>query len=161
MAIERDAYEVLQVHPGADARVVEAAYRVLASIYDPNGYEDQASPQRMAELDEAYASVRTAERRAAYDQLRKRQEVMEAALATPSHPFGVASNPASGDTPSSALDFGRYEGWTIAQLAQHDPDYLRWLSRHSSGIRYRREIDEALRKGSSAGGHAGRRTPGG
>jgi DnaJ-class molecular chaperone len=159
MAIERDAYEVLQVHPGADPRVVEAAYRVLASIYDPVSDEDQASQQRMAELEEAYASVRTVERRAAYDQQRKRQEVMEAALATPYHPFGMASSPASGDTASSVLDFGRYEGWTIAQLAQHDPDYLRWLSRHSSGIRYRRQIDDALRKGTSAGGHApGRRT---
>jgi curved DNA-binding protein CbpA len=158
MAIERDAYEVLQVHPRAHPRVVEAAYLVLASIYDPGGGEAQASQQRMAELEEAYASVRTAERRALYDQQRKRHEVMEAALATPYHPFAVGSSPAGGDTASGVLDFGRYEGWTIAQLAQHDPDYLRWLSRHSSGIRYRRQIDEALRKGSHPAGQApGRR----
>jgi curved DNA-binding protein CbpA len=158
MAIERDAYEVLHVHPRAHPLVVEAAYRVLASIYRSDSADAQSSQQRMAELEEAYASVSTAEGRALYDQHRKRQEVMEAALATPYHPFAVASSPAAGDTASGLLDFGRYEGWTIAQLAQHDPDYLRWLSRHSSGIRYRRQIDEALRKGSHSAGQApGRR----
>jgi curved DNA-binding protein CbpA len=154
MAIERDAYDVLQVQPRAHPLVVEAAYQVLASIYHSDDDEDRASQQRMAELEEAYASVRTAERRAAYDQQRKRQEVMEAALATPYHPLAAPSRPAGGDTASGVLDFGRYEGWTISQLAQHDPDYLRWLSRHSSGIRFRRQIDDALRKGSSPAGHA-------
>ena len=42
------------------------------------------------------------------------------------------------------LTFGRYEGWTIDDLARHDPDYLRWLRRHSSGLRYRTQIDKAL-----------------
>jgi curved DNA-binding protein CbpA len=148
MAIEPDAYEVLQVHPRAHPLVIEAAYLVLASIYNPDSDEAQESRPRMAELDEAYASVRTPERRALYDQQRKRREVMDAALATPYHPFATP-DPAGSDT-RGVVDFGRYEGWTIAQLAQHDPDYLRWLSRHSSGIRYRRQIEEALRKGSSA-----------
>jgi hypothetical protein len=43
------------------------------------------------------------------------------------------------------LDFGRYAGWTLAELAAHDADYLRWLSRHSAGIRYRRAILRLLR----------------
>jgi len=34
------------------------------------------------------------------------------------------------------LDFGRYAGWSLGDLARHDPNYLRWLSRHSSGNRY-------------------------
>ena len=38
------------------------------------------------------------------------------------------------------IDFGRYAGWTLADLVRADPDYLRWLSRHSSGIRYRAAI---------------------
>ena len=149
MAIERDAYEVMQVHPGAHPLVVEAAYRVLASIYQSDGAEASASRQLMAELDDAYASLRTPERRALYDQQRIRREVMEAALATPYHPF-AAQSPPGGDAASGLVDFGRYQGWTIVQLAQHDPDYLRWLSRHSSGIRYRRQIEAALGKGSSA-----------
>ena len=43
------------------------------------------------------------------------------------------------------LDFGRYHGWTIWQIARTDPDYLRWLARHSSGLRYRRAIGEQLK----------------
>jgi hypothetical protein len=38
------------------------------------------------------------------------------------------------------LTFGRYAGWSLRDLARRDPEYLLWLSRHSSGIRYRTEI---------------------
>jgi hypothetical protein len=44
----------------------------------------------------------------------------------------------------AVLDFGRYLGWRITDLARHDPDYLRWLSRHSSGIRFRNAIARVL-----------------
>jgi hypothetical protein len=43
-------------------------------------------------------------------------------------------------SPGSVLAFGRYTGWSLRDLARQDPDYLLWLSRHSSGIRYRTEI---------------------
>ena len=48
-------------------------------------------------------------------------------------------------------------GWSSAatragalrDLARQDPDYLRWLSRHASGLRYRTEIYQILgRQGS-------------
>lgn len=45
---------------------------------------------------------------------------------------------------SPRLDFGRYQGWTLADLARTDPDYLRWLRRHSSGLRFRSEINRLL-----------------
>ena len=32
----------------------------------------------------------------------------------------------------------------MKDLAKHDPDYLRWLSRHSSGVRYRNLITQLL-----------------
>jgi hypothetical protein len=41
---------------------------------------------------------------------------------------------------ASRLDFGHHAGRTIAELALIDPDYLRWLARHPSGVRYRAEI---------------------
>jgi hypothetical protein len=44
------------------------------------------------------------------------------------------------------LDFGRYAGWSIRALAQKDPDYLRWLARHSSGIRFRSEIARIIKE---------------
>ncbi len=37
MTAERDAYEVLQVHPRAEQQVIQAAYRVLAALYHPDG----------------------------------------------------------------------------------------------------------------------------
>ncbi len=64
-------------------------------------------------------------------------------------PFRRA-RPSSGP-PSSELDFGRYAGWTLRDLARHDPDYLRWLSRHSSGLRYRSEILRLLPESAGVG----------
>jgi hypothetical protein len=57
--------------------------------------------------------------------------------------------PGHGDVPASSfdpthLDFGHYAGRTIEELATVDPDYLRWLSRHPSGTRYRAEIHRVL-----------------
>ena len=45
---------------------------------------------------------------------------------------------------STTLDFGHHAGRTIAELAESDPDYLRWLARHPSGVRYRAEINRVL-----------------
>jgi hypothetical protein len=45
---------------------------------------------------------------------------------------------------STTLDFGHHAGRTIAELAEADPDYLRWLARHPSGVRYRSEIARVL-----------------
>jgi len=42
------------------------------------------------------------------------------------------------------IDFGEYAGWRIADVARIDPQYLRWLSRHSAGVRYRSAIAEVL-----------------
>jgi hypothetical protein len=91
----------------------------------------------MAALNAAYEAVRTPDRRQAYDATRKQQ----AFTVVPPSPATGARTRRNPDE----IDFGRYQGWTIAQLAREDPDYLRWLSRHSSGIRYRQGIEEALR----------------
>ena len=53
---------------------------------------------------------------------------------------------------STRLDFGHHAGRTISELADADPDYLRWLARHPSGVRYRSEIARVL---DSAVPHAG------
>lgn len=45
---------------------------------------------------------------------------------------------------ATRLDFGHHAGRTIAELAESDPDYLHWLARHPSGIRYRAEITRVL-----------------
>jgi hypothetical protein len=58
-------------------------------------------------------------------------------------PVGPGVDAGSSFNPG-VLDFGHYAGRTIAELADDDPDYLRWLERHPSGVRYRAEIQRVL-----------------
>lgn len=136
-----DAYRVLQVDPSAEGIVIQAAYRVLARRFHPDG--DRPDPNRMAELNRAYALLRDPEARRRYDTKR----TMLRAQPIPVAPSGGrvdAWTPRRTTIEPAILDFGRYAGWNIGDLARHDPDYLRWLSRHSSGIRFREAIARAL-----------------
>ncbi len=134
-----DPYEVLQVRPDAHAAVVQAAFRALAALRHPDADASAEATARMAELNIAYAMVRTPEGRSVYEQARV------AAAARPAAPLAAAVPPPPNANRSSAtVDFGRYTGWSIADLARRDPDYLQWLSRHSSGICYRAEIVRVL-----------------
>jgi len=45
---------------------------------------------------------------------------------------------------ATRIDFGHHAGRTISELAETDPDYLHWLARHPSGVRYRAEIARVL-----------------
>lgn len=56
----------------------------------------------------------------------------------------VGPGRASSSFDPTRLDFGHYAGRTIEELAAADPDYLRWLERHPSGVRYRAEIRRVL-----------------
>lgn len=143
---EFDAYRTLQVDPHAETFVVEAAYRALARHYHPDGEApDQA---QMAAINRAYALLRTPTDRSRYDSERTRP-VGPGPVVAPPAPFDpwARKDPvaaASQDAGSSVLGFGRYAGWSLRELARQDPDYLRWLARHSSGFRYRSEINELM-----------------
>lgn len=143
MTLDRDAYEVLQVHPKADQLIIQAAYRILAAKYHPDRDSSPLATRRMMELNAAYAAVRTRDLREVYDKQRQQQQSVVQAAIVP--PYAPAGRSAQSDAPDT-IDFGRYAGWSIDQLARHDPEYLRWLSRHSSGIRFRRRIEAALAK---------------
>jgi len=141
MTLTRDAYEVLEVHPRAHQEVIQAAFRALAALYHPDRDASDANTRRMAELNAAYARIRTVDLRELYDRERKLQR-----QAQPPIQQGYAAQAPDDDPAKRPLDFGRYAGYTIAQLARVDPDYLRWLSRHSAGARFRHEIDLQLQK---------------
>jgi hypothetical protein len=148
VAAERDAYEVLEVDPKAHPVVLRAAHHALASLYHPDLDQSGSSTPRMAELNQAWEKVRTPERRELYDRQRAAGQPAPAApIITPQGPTPPAARPT--DAGSASLDFGRYRGWTLAQLAREDPEYLQWLSRHSSGLRYRSEIEHLLREQST------------
>jgi curved DNA-binding protein CbpA len=134
-----DPYAVLQVVPTCEPEVVHAAFRALALKYHPDRDPSRRAERRMAELNRAYDLLRDDRQRARYDRSRRVTiSGVSVAVSSPS----VA--PMRSREPGSVLTFGRYTGWGLRDLARHDPDYLLWLSRHSSGIRYRTEIYSIL-----------------
>jgi len=136
-----DAYRVLQVDPSAEQIVIQAAYRVLARRFHPDGY--QPDVHRMAELNRAYGLLRDPETRRRYDLKRTMLHAQPIAVTSTGGRVD-AWTPRRTPPEPALLDFGRYAGWRISDLARHDPDYLRWLSRHSSGLRFREAIARAL-----------------
>ena len=146
---DRDPYKVLQVDPEADPVVVTAAYRALARRLHPDKDISGVAEVRMAELNRAYHVLRDPVRRREHDaRARAAQQVPVGPGADGSGPPGRGRFDVRTGTPDdpaeATLDFGRYTGWTLRALARQDPDYLRWLSRHSSGIRFRRAILQLL-----------------
>ena len=146
MAIEREAHEVLGVSRDADWPAVRRAYRSLARRFHPDG----AAPDcgRMAEINEAYEHL---ERQRRHPQAHR---VPVGPGASGSWAATTSASPAEGgllsrmaaarDVGSPVIDFGQYAGWRIVDVAAHDPRYLLWLSRHSSGVRYRAAISRVL-----------------
>ncbi|MGK2852157.1 MAG: hypothetical protein ACSLFN_14785, partial [Candidatus Limnocylindrales bacterium] len=62
-----------------------------------------------------------------------------------------AAGPPPGNPSGSLLNFGRYNGWSLGEIARADLEYIEWLDRTPIGRPYRDEIDGLLRR-------AGRRT---
>jgi curved DNA-binding protein CbpA len=63
-----------------------------------------------------------------------------ATMRSPDHagpPPGRASGP--------VLNFGRYAGWSLGEIARADLEYLEWLDRMPIGRPYQSELDEILR----------------
>jgi curved DNA-binding protein CbpA len=59
--------------------------------------------------------------------------------------FG-ASGPPPGRPSGTVLNFGRYAGWSLGEVARKDIEYIEWLDRAPIGRNYRAEIDAILRK---------------
>lgn len=64
---KRDYYEILGVPRTASAEDLKSAFRKLARQYHPDVNKDADAEERFKELNEAYAVLSDAERRAAYD----------------------------------------------------------------------------------------------
>lgn len=140
-----DLYRILHVHPSAHPAVIQAAYHALARMLHPDqtatgGHDD------MALVNRAYAILRDPEKRRAYDRYRSGASAASTSSGTSTNGTPGTRAPASGPTSRerNVLPHGRYAGWSLEQLVRHDPDYLRWLSRHTSGLRFRSEITRLL-----------------
>lgn len=161
---EGNAHAVLRVHPDAGWREVRQAYWALARRYHPDGTEPDAA--RMAAINAAYEELERECRRPSRGTGRgvpvgpgfsatwaSRSTAGDGPQPMAAPDLGPlmrrVADAQYGDTP--VIDFGQYAGWRIADVARHDPAYLRWLSRHSSGLRYRSAISRVLGGDQSVG----------
>ncbi len=56
-----------------------------------------------------------------------------------------AAGPPPGRPSGTVLNFGRYAGWSLGEVARHDIEYIEWLDRAPIGRNYRAELDGILR----------------
>ena len=56
-----------------------------------------------------------------------------------------AAGPPPGNPSGSVLNFGRYNGWSLSEIARRDLEYIEWLDRTPIGRNYREEVDAILR----------------
>jgi len=97
----------------------------------------------MADLNWAYSQVRDLAARQMYE--RDRMVTPPRTAAEPrSH--GAPLPGVDDDATQATLDFGRYQGWKLGDVARRDVDYLIWLRRHASGARFRPAIDRLVRE---------------
>jgi len=158
-----DLYQLLQVDPAADHAVIRAAYRVLAAKHHPDVGGDA---EQMAALNGAWSVLSDSVARSAYDRDRRVRvsgDRWDAFAGTYASTTATATATATSTprTPSqgTVLEFGRYAGWSIPEVARADPDYLEWLVRTPNGRRYRTEIQDLLHPSAVATASAPRPRP--
>jgi curved DNA-binding protein CbpA len=142
-----DPYSVLQVDRCADAAVIRAAFRALARKYHP---DFGGNGRRMIAVNDAWAVLGNERRRAAYDAASRSHDAQRPIVVAGHGPAGLERQPvpgrkgATGGESGSILDFGRYAGWSLDNLAHHDPEYLQWLERTQIGRPFAAEISMLL-----------------
>jgi curved DNA-binding protein CbpA len=143
-----DHYRTLQVDPSADVDVIQAAYRVLARRFHPDLAGDDTVMKR---INAAWEILGNKERRTAYDRSRTGGGAQAQAPIVTSEP---ATRPTSSDHAGppqgrpfgTVLTYGRYEGWSLGQVALVDPEFLEWMRSVPGGRYLRPEIDAILKE---------------
>jgi curved DNA-binding protein CbpA len=159
-----DLYRVMQVDPAADPDIIKAAYRVLARKLHPDLTGDESGMKR---LNTAWDVLRDPKKRETYDAER---EAVAAATAGPpasrSSALGGSvqaktlvddhAGPPPGNAYGPVVTFGRYEGWSIGEIARVDKPFLEWLKGVQAGRHLTHQISELLREINGSTGTAAR-----
>ncbi|MFZ5853174.1 MAG: DnaJ domain-containing protein [Chloroflexota bacterium] len=155
MADEFNPYKVLQVDPEADQEVIQAAYRRLAQKHHPDLSSGPEAAAKMAALNRAWEILGDPARRAEHDRARRAAEDRATESRAAGHTgapgatgagHGPSAGPPPGHPSGSVLNFGRYAGWSLGEIARRDLEYLEWLDRAPIGRPYQAEIDALLRR---------------
>lgn len=158
-----DLYRTLQVDPSADVEVIQAAYRVLARRFHPDLAGDDVVMKR---LNAAWEVLGDKSRREAYDQSRatggeRSQAPIVSSQPVPRPVSTDHAGPPIGRPFGTVLTYGRYEGWSLGQIAMADPGFLEWLRAVPGGRYLRPEIDAILKDMRGPLGGSGRFGSGG
>jgi hypothetical protein len=158
-------YQVLKLDPSVDDEVLTEVYRRLIQRAHLADLDEKRRIQVLRAIERAYAVLHDPVRRRRYDlELTGRAEaaptvgeysdrvpvavpraMASSDSAAPGHAAAPVTARASTPTPGSRiLDFGRYAGWSLRQIALRDRDYLEWLRRTPLGRRYQAEIASIL-----------------
>ncbi len=140
-------YKMLMLAENADEEIISVVYRKLAQRYHPDVDASPEAARRMSEINEAYATLRSPDKRRDYNKWlaarRDRRKADQFIVQQGDLAFGSSGKPV-GPAVGSVVDFGRYQGWTLNQIRRRDPEYLEWLARMPAGHRFRAEIAEIL-----------------
>jgi curved DNA-binding protein CbpA len=143
-----DHYRILQVDPSADVEVIQAAYRVLARRFHPDLAGDD---EMMKRVNAAWEVLGHKDRRADYDRSRANGGQQAQSAIVTSAPAARSMSPDHAGPPKgrafgTVLTYGRYEGWSLGQVALVDPDFLEWMRSVPGGRYLRPEIEAILRE---------------
>jgi curved DNA-binding protein CbpA len=145
-------YQLLEVDPRAERDVIHTAFRTLARKHHPD--RPAGSHEVMAALNYAWAVLGDAERRRVYDATLGVSQPSELAQRGESAPVeppertdrfpGAIRRRRRALQEEAVLDFGRYAGSSLTEVANRDRGYLEWLARTPAGRAWRVRIEEAL-----------------
>jgi curved DNA-binding protein CbpA len=169
MAIRKPTlYQLLMVDPGVDDDVLTVVYRRLVQRANLAYEDDGQRRERLSVIEQAYAILHDPDRRRRYDLrvagiaaddaetvTKEPVAVTPADRHSPVDPIegprqAVAVTPTPKPVPivssggARIIDFGRYAGQSLRQIALRDPDYLEWLRRTPGGRYLQSDISMVL-----------------
>lgn len=116
----KDYYEVLGVGRSVTAEEIRKRYRQLARKYHPDVSREPDAEERMKDVNEAYAVLSDAERRAAYDRLGQSYRSGEDFQPPPDWGSGFEFS-GSGFTPGGAAEFSDFFAQLFGRMGRSRP----------------------------------------